>query len=171
MWLPVVISRESRLRQILAWGNTISGFHCHIGLRGVTRVGFVLCSFADSTWHIHRRKNSCWLSAICFLRRVRILQPSALELPVISLLPVARPVHVTCHMVTRRSTWCYLDESLCIRIFNGNGSRPYVILFWTSRTSSYVLFLLAAFLPFLTLFALLQFHVAVAGSISRAFSS
>ena len=41
----------------------------------------------------------------------------------------------------------YMGLSLSGRIFNVYGARPYVT-FLTSRTSSYVLFLLAAFLPF-----------------------
>ena len=41
----------------------------------------------------------------------------------------------------------WLGVSLCVKIFNVYGTRPYV-MFLTSRTSSYVLFLLAAFLPF-----------------------
>ncbi len=93
-----------------------------------------------------RQGNISPLPANCFLRRVRILQPSTVEHFIIittGTVPILLPVHD----VTRTSTRCYVGVSLCVKIFNVYGTRPYV-MFLTSRTSSYVLFLLAAFLPF-----------------------
>lgn len=104
-------------------------------------VGFVLCSIA-STWHVKGIFLHCPPIvfcdgfAFCSHRRWNIL---SLLLPVPVLLPV--------HDVTRTSTRCCVGVSLCGKIFNVYGTRPYV-MFLTSRTSSYVLFLLAAFLPF-----------------------
>ena len=106
--------------------------------------GFVLCSIA-STWHVKGIFLHCPPIvfcdgfAFCSHRRWNIL---SLLLPVL----YRYFYQYLMSLVLRRGVM-WLGVSLCVKIFNVYGTRPYV-MFLTSRTSSYVLFLLAAFLPF-----------------------
>ena len=82
----------------------------------------------------------CWYfhtNATCFPRRFRV---SCQRQFTISLLPVTSSPTGTCAgFSTSRSTWYYCRIFCYVTItFNGYGSRPYVNLFTTSKTSSFV---------------------------------
>ena len=84
----------------------------------------------------------------CAMRRAFRDISSSLPAAIHIFVTTGSPTGTCAGFSTSRSTWYYCRIFRYVTIiFNGYGSRPYVILFTTSTTSSFVVVVLAALLP------------------------